>query len=186
MMSAHPDNKDTAADESAKGRMEWLRFILGVLWLPAALYLVLTFVLSLGSISGPSMQPAYDDNTIVAAFRWAGLKHQDVVLIQSGALGEPIVKRAVGLPGDTLKIEDGIVYRNGQALDEPYVEYPGGPDVPELVVPEHMLFVLGDNRAVSLDSRFTALGLVPEQEVVGVVIFSARLPFSWSFLKKGS
>ncbi|MFA9431293.1 signal peptidase I [Egicoccus sp. AB-alg2] len=76
------------------------------------------------------------------------------------------VKRVIGLPGDEVVIEDGQVFVNGEALDEPYVVYPDLSDYGPVTVPEGHLFFLGDNRPNSSDSR-RSLGMVPEDHVVG-------------------
>lgn len=83
-----------------------------------------------------------------------------------------LVKRVIGLPGDEIDIRDGIVYRNGVPLDEPYVTSPTEPGVNEVVpfvVPAGQVFVLGDNRAVSQDSR--AFGCVDLKNVEGIAVF---------------
>ena len=77
------------------------------------------------------------------------------------------VKRVIGLPGDEIRIRGGEVYRNGELLDEPYVEQPSGESIVERVVPEGHYYVLGDNRAQSDDSR--RWGGVPEENIVGDV-----------------
>lgn len=74
------------------------------------------------------------------------------------------VKRIIGLPGDTVEVADGVVSVNGVALDEPYARL--DQDSGTWTVPEGHLFVMGDNRANSGDSR-TSLGFVPVEDVVG-------------------
>lgn len=76
------------------------------------------------------------------------------------------VKRVIGLPGDVVLIEDGIVRINGEPIEEPYVVFEDGRSHGPFEVPEGRLFVLGDNRPNSSDSRFT-LGYIDEERVVG-------------------
>ncbi|MBS3941801.1 MAG: signal peptidase I [Actinobacteria bacterium] len=76
------------------------------------------------------------------------------------------VKRVIGVQGDEIVIEDGRVFVNGQAIDEPYVVYPDASDYGPVEVPEGHLFFLGDNRPNSSDSR-RGLGMVPADAVVG-------------------
>ena len=78
------------------------------------------------------------------------------------------VKRIIGLPGDTIEIEDGTVFVNGIEIDEPYVVNADDRSSGPWEVPEGSLFVLGDNRPNSADSRF-GLGYVDVEEVVGRV-----------------
>lgn len=78
---------------------------------------------------------------------------------------EDFIKRVIGVPGDTVQGKGGFVYVNGQRLDEPYLTQTTRP-FPATTVPAGKLFVMGDNRANSLDSRF-GLGFVPISKVVG-------------------
>lgn len=78
---------------------------------------------------------------------------------------EDFIKRVVGTPGDTVVGRDGKVFVNGEAIDEPYLTQPTE-DFEKTRVPEGRLFVMGDNRGNSLDSRFT-LGFVPIDNVIG-------------------
>ena len=76
------------------------------------------------------------------------------------------VKRVIGLPGDTITVEEGVVHVNGEAIDEPYVQFEDGRSSGPFEVPEGKLFFLGDNRPNSSDSRFS-LGMVDLDRVVG-------------------
>ena len=88
-----------------------------------------------------------------------------------------LLKRLTGGPGDEIDIDqEGNVYVNGVVIDEPYVseKKPGKCDQNfPYRVPEDMVFVLGDNRAVSLDSRVRSIGCVEYDQIVGKVIFRA-------------
>jgi signal peptidase I len=78
---------------------------------------------------------------------------------------EDFIKRVIGTPGDTVWARDGQVYVNGEAVEEPYLTQPTD-DFRKTTVPEGRLFVMGDNRGNSLDSRFS-LGFVPIEKVIG-------------------
>jgi signal peptidase I len=82
---------------------------------------------------------------------------------------EDFIKRVVGLPGETIEIRDDVVYVDGEPLDEPYLSDASrsqNGDFPSQVVPANSLFVMGDNRGNSADSRF-GLGFVPVEKVIG-------------------
>jgi len=83
-----------------------------------------------------------------------------------------LIKRVIGLPGDTITIEDGDVIINGEVQDEPYTMdgYTSG-YVKDLVVPEDSLFVMGDNRQNSIDSRDPSVGMVKIDDVYGKAVF---------------
>ncbi len=79
-----------------------------------------------------------------------------------------LIKRVIGLPGDEIEVSDGIVYRNGEPLVEPYIfggETPG--EMSAVTVSDGHIFVMGDNRPVSLDSRDPSLGEIPVEDVMG-------------------
>ncbi len=105
-------------------------------------------------------------------------ENQDVVVISKASFdkGQPIVKRVIATEGQTVDIdfEAGIVYVDGIVLEEPYINnlttMNEGMTFP-LTVSENCLFVMGDNRNVSRDSRDPAIGLVDKREVLGKVLF---------------
>ena len=82
-----------------------------------------------------------------------------------------LIKRVIAKGGDTIAIADGNVYRNGELLDEPYTKdgYTNG-GLDETVVPEGELFLMGDNRVVSVDSRSKEVGFVSEDLVIGKAV----------------
>lgn len=85
------------------------------------------------------------------------------------------VKRVIGKPGDILEFKDGKVYRNGTALDEPYIKETMLYSSPKkIVVPDNNIFVMGDNRNNSADSRY--IGPVPVDHVMGNVMFKLPKP----------
>ena len=111
-------------------------------------------------------------------------KYGDIVVFESDLINEDngknklLIKRVVAKGGDTIAIRDGFVYRNGEPLDEPYTKdhYTNGA-MDEITVPEGHLFLCGDNRLVSLDSRSESVGFVDEDRLVGKAVFRL-FPFS--------
>jgi signal peptidase I len=99
---------------------------------------------------------------------------------------EDFIKRVIGLPGDVVEIERGTVYVNGQALDEPYLDPENDTRTfAKIRVPDGMLFVLGDNRAHSGDSRFeppTGVGYVPVDKVIGKAFVIVWPPGRWGWI----
>jgi signal peptidase I len=94
---------------------------------------------------------------------------------------EDFIKRVIGTPGDTVSAAKGKVIVNGVAIQEPYLKEKTA-DFPETVVPEGSLFVMGDNRDDSLDSRF-GLGFVPIDKVIGRAFLIVWPPDRWGGLR---
>jgi signal peptidase I len=131
--------------------------------------------------SDPNPKPGPDRGPIGAALHWLG---QGLGVQQPE--NEDFVKRVIGLPGDVVELNQGQLYVNGQAVPEPYLNAEKdtshyGP----ARVPDGMLFVLGDNRAHSGDSRYpppTGVGLVPEGDVIGKVFVIIYPPGRWRWI----
>ena len=103
-----------------------------------------------------SMQPTIKEGErlLIEDVPVVQLQRGDIVIIQPPeSQAVPIVKRLIGLPGDTVEIRDTKVYINGKVLDEPYVKIPGGRDYAQATLGSDEYFVLGDNRPNSSDSR---------------------------------
>jgi signal peptidase I len=94
----------------------------------------------------------------------------DAAIYTQEGEGKKLIKRVIGLPNDTLSIENGLVYRNGKALEEDYVYgkiTPGEMD--QITVLKGCIFVMGDNRPSSMDSRDPAIGQIPMGDIMGRV-----------------
>jgi signal peptidase I len=132
--------------------------------------LALAFFMRTPQVSGLSMAPHIDSGEIVLintmAYRFGRAARGDIIAFHHDQPTPAIfIKRVIGLPGDRVAIDKGRVIVNGTPLDEPYVRYPDGRSFPQVTVPEGTLYVLGDNRADSDDSRFW--GFVQQDQVLG-------------------
>lgn len=161
--------------------MEWYEALISA---ALVLVLVFSFFFRIIQVDGESMVPTLDNGDKLIVWG-AGYEPQrgDVVIVDSyTSYGKPLVKRVIGKAGDTIDIDftAGIVYRNGEALDEPYTAEPTytyeGMDFP-LTVPDNCLFLMGDNRNGSKDSRSTDIGCVDTRDILGTALWRI-LPFS--------
>lgn len=139
----------------------------------AAAVLVATLWMPVLQISGNSMAPTLVGGEIVISLNGSSFETGSIVAFYYD--NKVLIKRVIAGPGDYVNIDqDGNVFVNDKMLDEPYlVEKAMGDcniDLP-YQVPESKIFVMGDHRSVSLDSRNTALGCVPYDQIVGRLVF---------------
>lgn len=167
------DGNDEAGAAPGMGR-----FLLRMLWdvvstVVPAIFIALfinVFVAQAMVVQGPSMQPNlyYDQRVMVEKVTYRffhGPRRGDVVIVDVPGEEEPLIKRVVALSGETVEVRDGQVLINGELLEEPWTIRLGGPNYPPMLVPPLHVFVLGDNRGSSRDSR--AFGPVSVDQLVG-------------------
>lgn len=127
-----------------------------------------------------SMEPNFYANDYLfvskQSYRFSEPKMGDVVVFHSSLKTETgkeklLIKRIIGLPGDKIDIKDGLVYINGEKISQEYTNdnYTNG-EIDGLVVPKGHVFCMGDNRLVSIDSRYPEVGCVDMDELVGKVV----------------
>ena len=134
--------------------------------------LVLLMFLPVLEVSGGSMEPTLQDGDILLLLRPGTIRSGELCGIY--AQNRLILKRVIGLPGDVVDMDEGgTVYINGMQLQEPYVSKKavGTCDLSfPFTVPENSLFVLGDHRETSIDSRSSLIGCVQTSQVMGQVV----------------
>ncbi len=126
-------------------------------------------------VYGQSMEPnLHTDQRLVVekiSYRFHAPRRGDIVVFRVPGRGnELLIKRVVGLPGETIEFREGVVYINGQPLDEPYVVYRSRDKRGPLTIPPLHVYVLGDNRSASNDSRI--FGPIHFNNIVGRAWFS--------------
>jgi len=124
-------------------------------------------------VTGTSMTPTLLNDELILCIKSSDFKNGDIVAFYYN--NKVLLKRVIGVAGDVIDIsEDGIVFLNGEQIEENYVnELAVGEcdiDLP-YQVPDNRIFVMGDHRAVSIDSRSTAVGSIAEEYVIGKVFF---------------
>ena len=175
--------KHTSTQETVRGQnvFEWYEALIS-----AALVLVLVFSLffRIIQVDGESMVPTLQngDKLIVWGAGYEPQRGHVVIVDSYTAYGKPLVKRVIAKGGDVVNIDyqAGTVSVNGEVLQEAYIAEPTylGYDVTfPYTVPEGTVFVMGDNRNASLDSRSSYVGCIDERDILGKVLL-CFLPFS--------
>ena len=166
--------------QTAKGRdlYEWVQSLVGSVLVVVAIF---TFVIRMMGVDGHSMLNTLqhgDRLLVVNSMLYHNYKYGDIVILRKNGVfdDDPIVKRVIAVEGQTVDIDfaEGIVYVDGEALEEDYIREPTytaeGTEFP-LTVPEGSIFVMGDNRNGSSDSRDYRLGTVDTRYVIGKAAF---------------
>ena len=139
----------------------------------AVAVLIATLVLPVLQIEGTSMEPTLYNGDIVLLMKTTRFEHGDLCGFTWN--NKLLIKRVIGCPGDWIEIDtDGTVYRNGEKLDEPYVQQQalGECDLEfPFQVPQEQYFAIGDMRESSVDSRNTLIGCISKDQIVGKVFF---------------
>lgn len=148
--------------------------------------LTIIYVFTFTQVIGPSMDPYLKDGDITVLFkanyRFMKVARGDVISVKY-IDAKYLIKRVVGLPGETIEFKDNILYINGIVYNETYL---GNTVVTKdftlvklgvTVIPKDYYLVLGDNRTNSLDSRDKRVGLVKKSDIIGKVVF-ALFPFN--------
>ena len=169
-------------------KMKWGRFVLDILEtmiLAVILFLGINTVSARVRVDGFSMLPTLEDGEFVLVskinYRFSDVERGDIIVFHFPMDPEQeLIKRVIGLPGDTVRVQNGQVSVNSQILDEPYIAaapaYEGN-----WKVPDGQLFVLGDNRNDSSDSH--SWGFLPYEKVVGKAVVIYWPPPLWEVIR---
>jgi signal peptidase I len=151
----------------------WARDLLVSLAISA---FIIIFLYQPVKVEGTSMMPGLEDQERIFVnkfvYRWEPIQRGDIVVFRYPRdTSKSYIKRVIGIAGDRIRIEDGQVYVNGEALAEDYVpsDYADARSLDEKVVPRNSFFVLGDHRTMSNDSR--DFGFVNERYIYGKAVF---------------
>lgn len=146
-------------------------------------FLVSTFFYSIARVYGASMSPCLEDGNWIIVDRRAycekGPAYGDIIVIKKpDVTGQPIIKRVMGLPRDTLAIRSGRLYRNGSPVIHDFAAMDKSENMGEITVPSGCYFLMGDNRRVSNDSRKWKKPFVQKDEIMGKAVLRFLPSFS--------
>jgi signal peptidase I len=185
------DKNNSTKDLNSKNKLKSIitDVILYALIVYACIYLIPTYVMQRTIVDGPSMENSLHNGEHLlvekVSYHFDALDRFDVIVFYpyGREVGEYYVKRVIGLPGETVQIKGSDIYINGEILEEDYgkdpIDYAGWVDEP-VTIGEDEYFVLGDNREVSLDSRYEEVGLITKDNIGGKAVLRI-----WPFNKFG-
>ena len=146
----------------------------------AVVVLIRTFLFTPIRVDGPSMNPTLKNKDIMILNKIAKVDRYDIVVIKSKRIDDVLIKRVIALPGETLEVNNGVIYINGKKIKDKY-GYGKTSDVGKMKIPDGEYFVMGDNRTVSADSRL--FGTFRKEEIKGTTKFTL-FPFKRFGFKK--
>lgn len=167
-----------------KPLLQLLRDVIEAGVMALILFVLLQATIQNTVVEGQSMEPNLVDGQRLLvnklAYRFSEPARGDIVVIKSPrGTSEKLIKRVVGLPGETVELRNGRVYVNGRLLEEYYHPYVGVHSYPPASVPPDHYFLLGDNRDHSGDSR--VWGSVHKDLIIGRVLVSVWPPERWDW-----
>lgn len=171
--STEPKAKLSALDNA----IEWVESVASAL---VVIVLIFVFLGRQATVEGFSMENTFaDQDKVIVNNTFYKIEKGQVIALYSGSLDKPLIKRVIAVAGDTVDVNYSTneVYVNGEVIEEPYIKepmrYPQGNyamTALPVTVPEGMVFVMGDNRNNSEDSRYQEVGLINEDTIIGKVV----------------
>lgn len=131
--------------------------------------LVRTFIVTPVRVSGTSMDKTLTNGQILILYKLSDIKRNDIVVVDKSVQGSTLIKRLIGLPGETIECINGKIFINDKEYEDKYA-YGITEDFPKVELKDDEYFILGDNRIVSEDSRY--FGAINRKSIKGYIIFS--------------
>lgn len=130
--------------------------------------IIRTYIITPVRVDGASMNRTLEDGDILLLYKMTEINRYDIVVLDEEYDNEIIIKRIIGLPGETVEIKDNEIYINGRVIEDEYA-YGDTSDYEKITLADDEYFILGDNRLISKDSRY--FGPVKESDLMGRVVF---------------
>ena len=158
--------------------MKVIKEVIPYIVIVVVVVLIRTFIITPVRVDGDSMKNTLKNGDILLLYKLSSIDRFDIIVLDEEKDNEKIIKRVIGLPGETVAIKKGKIYINDKVIDDEYA-YGETSDYNKVTLKDDEYFILGDNRLISKDSRY--FGPIKDNEIKGKIVF--RL---FSFTKIGT
>lgn len=148
--------------------MKIIKEIIPYIVIVLVVVLIRTFIITPVRVDGDSMKNTLKNGDILLLYKLGSINRLDIIVLDEEKDNEKIIKRVIGLPGETVAIKKGKIYINDKVIDDKYA-YGETSDYDKVTLEDDEYFILGDNRLISKDSRY--FGPIKESEIKGKIVF---------------
>ena len=154
--------------------MKIIKEIIPYIVIVLVVVLIRTFIITPVRVDGDSMKNTLKNGDILLLYKLGSINRLDIIVLDEEKDNEKIIKRVIGLPGETVAIKKGKIYINDKVIDDDYA-YGETTDYNKVTLKDDEYFILGDNRLISKDSRY--FGPIKKSEIKGKIVFRV-FPFT--------
>ena len=148
--------------------MKIIKEIIPYIVIVVVVVLIRTFIITPVRVDGDSMKNTLKNGDILLLYKLGSINRLDIIVLDEEKDNEKIIKRVIGLPGETVAIKKGKIYINDKVIDDEYA-YGETSDYDKVTLEDDEYFILGDNRLISKDSRY--FGPIKKSEIKGKIVF---------------
>lgn len=148
--------------------MKVIKEVIPYIVIVVVVVLIRTFIITPVRVDGDSMKNTLKNGDILLLYKLSSIDRFDIIVLDEEKDNEKIIKRVIGLPGETVAIKKGKIYINDKVIDDEYA-YGQTSDYDKVTLRDNEYFILGDNRLISKDSRY--FGPIKDNEIKGKIVF---------------
>lgn len=148
--------------------MKVIKEVIPYIVIVVVVVLIRTFIITPVRVDGDSMKNTLKNGDILLLYKLSSIDRFDIIVLDEEKDNEKIIKRVIGLPGETVAIKNGKIYINDKVIDDEYA-YGQTSDYNKVTLRDDEYFILGDNRLISKDSRY--FGPIKDNEIKGKIVF---------------
>ena len=148
--------------------MKVIKEVIPYIVIVVVVVLIRTFIITPVRVDGDSMKNTLKNGDILLLYKLGSINRLDIIVLDEEKDNEKIIKRVIGMPGETVAIKNGKIYINDKVIDDEYA-YGETSDYNKVTLKDDEYFILGDNRLISKDSRY--FGPIKDNEIKGKIVF---------------